>query len=84
MARKRMRYTLDVHFTAAEEKEAFIHRLRHVRELYSPEGGPTVDNCTLMTTLFDAASKEDDVPVLEIGTEPTVRSFLQNSGKFVK
>ena len=79
-----MRYTLDVHFTSAEEKEAVIYRLRHVRELFSPEGGPTVDNCTLMTALFDAVSKEDDVPVLETGTEPTVRSFLRNSGKFVK
>ena len=43
MSRKRVRYTIDVHFGSHKEKAAFVCRLKRVRELLSPEDGPPLE-----------------------------------------
>ena len=57
-SRKRVRYTMDVHFVDEEEKQAFLGRLKHVRELLKPSGSPLLDNFSLLSTL--CASVEGD------------------------
>ena len=56
MSRKRVRYTFDVHFCSQEEKAAFVCRLKRVRELLSPEDGPSLEwfssNAAQITTRF--------------------------------
>ena len=54
VSRKRVRYTLDVHFSTQEEKETFVRRLKSVRELLTPAGCAPMDNHSLMSAMFDA------------------------------
>ena len=53
-ARKRVRYTFDVHFGTTEDKERLVERLKHVRQLLSQAGNPCTDNHSFMCALFDA------------------------------
>lgn len=76
-SRKRVRYTLDVHFSSQEEKEAFVRRLKSVRELLTPAGCPPMDNHGLMSALFDAV--EESSPQHDERVESNC--FLSNSGK---
>ena len=73
-SRKRVRYTYDVHFVNQEEKEAFLQRLKNVRQLLTPAGCPSLDNCSLFNALCDA---------VEGVSQPTsTKSFMLNSGKY--
>ena len=80
-SRKRVRYTFDIHFGNAEEKEAFLHRLKAVRERLTPVGCPPLDNCRLMCALLDAF--EETTPPSNFAAEPATKSFLPNNGKLV-
>ena len=75
-SRKRVRYTLDVHFSSQEEKETFVRRLKSVRDLLTPAGCSPMDNHGLMSAMFDA------VEGCSIQDERTDSNcFLSNSGK---
>jgi len=75
--RKRVRYTLELHFSGEEEREAFSRRLSAVRQLLSPPGVARVDNTALMSALFDAVEEA------RASSQPTgpsaCRSFQSNS-----
>ena len=51
-SRKRVHSTFDVHFVDQEEKKVIVDRLKKVREQLSPPGSPSLDNFSLMNTLF--------------------------------
>ena len=51
--RKRVRYTLDIHFRDGAEKDAFVKRLGTVRSLLSSGNASSVDNFGLMSAMFD-------------------------------
>ena len=52
--KKRVRYTLDVHFSCEVEKDAFVRRLKSVRVLLSGEENlAAIDNFGLMSAMFD-------------------------------
>ena len=70
---------LDVHFKS-EEKEAFQHRLKNAHEILTPPGGITINNISLMNTMFDAI-EETQVPDTEPVPEKSTQSFLYNGGK---
>ena len=76
-----MRYTLDIHFVVSAEKDAFLRRFSHVRDLLSR--GKGIDNLGLMSAMFDIV--EGIVPsTATAGNEhQTVQSFLKNSGRLV-
>lgn len=80
--RKRVRYTLDIHFSGNAEKEAFVRRLKSVRALLSgSESVGSIDNFGLMSAMFDIV--EGVVPPSSnAGSErQTTQSFMRNSGK---
>jgi len=81
--RKRVRYTFDVHFTSAEEKDTFLARLKRVRERLTPPGRPSVDNRQLMSALFDSVEGDGTRPVQLSSTRADVvaKSFLRSGGK---
>lgn len=72
-----MRYTLELHFSGEEEREAFSKRLSAVRQLLSP-GTARVDNTALMSALFDAV--EETSSSQPTGTSSSCTSFQRNSG----
>ena len=80
-SRRRIRYTLDVHFNTQEEKEAFLLRLKGVRERLSPVGCPPMDKHGLLSAMCDAVeegtSQSQQTDEAIGGT-----SFLTNSGKY--
>ena len=79
-SRKRVRYTFDVHFTSQGEKDAFLRRLKNVRELLTPAGSPSLDNCSLFSALcdsFEGASQTAAPAVTDSSTEPSTKSFLR-------
>ena len=78
-SRKRVRYTFDVHFGNLEEKEAFLQRLQSVRQLLTPAGSPSLDNCSLFNALCDAV--EGTPQPSDPSAEPSTKSFMRNSGK---
>ena len=56
-ARKRVRYTFDVHFGSTEDKKRFVERLKNVRKLLSQAGNPCADYHSFMSSaLFNANS----------------------------
>ena len=56
--RKRVRSTIELHFSDEEEREAFQHRFGAVRQLLSPPGAAAkVGNTTLLNKLFDSVEK---------------------------
>ena len=78
---KRVRYTFDVHFASQEEKDAFLRRLKGVRQKLTPPGSPPLDNCSLFSSLCDAIeadSPSTSAPVDEAAS----KSFMKNSGEF--
>ena len=78
-SRKRVRYTFDVHFASHDEKEAFLRRLKDVRQLLTPAGCPSLDNCSLFNALCDAVEIQPSTS--DPSAEPSTKSFLRNSGK---
>ena len=78
-SRKRVRYTLDVHFRSQEEKETFVCRLKSVRDLLTPAGCSPVDNHGLMSAMFDAVEGCSARSVQDERTD--TNCFLSNSGK---
>ena len=80
-SRRRIRYTLDVHFATQEEKEAFLLRLKVVRERLSPAGCPPMDNHGLLSAMFDGVEESTSQSVQ---TDEAINSssFLGNSGEF--
>ena len=79
-SRKRVRYTLDVHFSNLEEKEAFQTRLKNARELLTPSGCLPIDNISLMNALLEAVEKREPSQDTE-PAETYSRTFLRNSGE---
>ena len=82
-SRKRVRYMFDINFTSAEEKEAFMARLKRIRQRLTPAGAPLVDNRELMSRLFDAVDEEATQPssASTLADEPVTKSFLPNGGE---
>ena len=80
-SRKRVRYTFDVHFVNQEEKEAFLQRLKNVRQLLTPAGCPSLDNCSLFNALCDAVEGVSQ-PTSDPNTGASTKSFMRNSGKY--
>ena len=81
-SRKRVRYTLDVHFLTPEEKDVFVQRLKNIRQKLTPAGSPLLDNFSLMNAFCDAVdsdSSSSHTSVSSVG--PTVKSFMTNNGK---
>ena len=82
-SRKHVRYNFDVTFGTQEEKDAFLDRLKTVRQLLTPPDCPTVDNNRLFKAMFDAV-KENHQQEPSIGSnvnERSTKSFLHNNGK---
>ena len=67
-ARKRVSYTLDVHFGTPEDKERFVQGLKHVRQLLSQAGNAAEDRNSVSQPTFDPSS------------DSNTKSFLRNSG----
>ena len=84
-SRKRVRFTFDMKFVSHEEKEAFLQRLKNVRQLLTPEGAPSLDNTSLFNALCDAAEAgshpTSDPHDGNAGPASTMMSFMRNSGK---
>lgn len=55
MARQRTRMSFCIDFGSEMEKSAFTKRLESVRSLLSTPGLRKLDNCQLLTSLFDIA-----------------------------
>ena len=51
--KERVRFTLDLNFTSDAEKDAFCGRLSAVRDQITPSGSHTLNNCELLSALFD-------------------------------
>ena len=82
--RKRVRYTLEFHFSGEEERDAFSKRLSAVRQLLSPTGAARVDNTALMSALFDAVEKtsaSSPTASAESSLSSSCSSFQRNSGE---
>ena len=79
-ARKRVRYTFDVHFGTTEVKERLVERLKHVRRLLSQAGNPCTDNHSFMSALFDAVEDRVSQPTFDPTSDAHTKSFLRNSG----
>lgn len=80
--RKRVRYTLDIHFSVEAEKDAFIRRLSSVRTLLSSvESQASIDNFGLLSAMFDIVEGAIP-PAPSAGNErQTTQSFMRNSGR---
>ena len=79
-ARKRVRYTFDVHFGTTEDKERFVERLKHVRKLLSQAGNPCTDDHSFMSALFYAVEDQVPHPTFDPSSDTHTKSFLRNSG----
>ena len=85
-SRKRVRYNFDVAFGTQEEKDAFMDRLRRVRQLLTPPQCPTVDNNRLFCAMFDAVEREvhhEQDSVTSESVEYSTKSFQRDCGKIV-
>ena len=80
-SRRRIRYTLDVHFNTQEDKEAFLLRLKGVRERLSPVGCPQMDNHGLLSAMCDAVEESTSQSV-QTDEAITSSSFMSNSGEY--
>ena len=79
---KRVRYTFDVHFTSQDEKDAFLVKLKSVRQKLTPPGSPSLDNCSLFSVLCDAVLT-DAPSTSDPAAEGSSQSFMRNSGKLI-
>ena len=79
--RKRVRYTLDIHFGDVAEKDAFVKRLGTVRSLLSSGNVSSVDNFGLMTAMFEIVEGVASWSSSAGNERQTVQSFMRNSGK---
>lgn len=83
-SRKRVRYNFDVTFGSQEEKDAFLDRLKSVRQLLTPPDCPTVDNNRLFKAMFDAVEENHQQDPSASGVtdhEQSTKSFLRNNGE---
>ena len=55
--KKRVRFTMDINFSSAAEKDAFCGRLSSVRDLLTPTGSQTLNNYELLTANGSAVLK---------------------------
>ena len=81
--RKRIRYTLDIHFGLEAEKDVFLKRLSAVRDILSGgESLASIDNFGLMSAMFDIVEGLGGIP--SAGNErQSVQSFMRDSGKLL-
>ena len=77
-SRRQIRYTLDVHFNTQEDKEAFLLRLKGVRE---PVGCPQMDNHGLLSAMCDAVEESTSQSV-QTDEAITSSSFMSNSCEY--
>ena len=82
LARKHVRYTMDVHIGSADEKQAFLGRLQTIRQRMTPAGSPPLDNYSLLCTMFDIVEGTAPASHSDSSVVPTTSSFLGNSGKY--
>ena len=54
-SRKRVKLSLVIDFDSLEGKNVFKRRLDHVRKVLTPAGKSDLDNCGLMSAIFDSA-----------------------------
>ena len=82
--RKRVRFTLDINFESDVAKEAFFDKLTAVRNLLMPRGSQRLDNCELLSALFDCAltnhQQEHSEATDQDLSVPSTGSFLRNVG----
>lgn len=79
---KRVRYTLDIHFSVEAEKDAFKRRLSSVRALLSGgESVASIDNYGLMSAMFDIVEGTVSPTSSAGNSRQITRSFMRNSGK---
>ena len=84
--RKRVRSTVEVHFTSGSEKDAFQRRLEHIRQRLMPTGSSTaLDNRSLLEAMFDivegAVPPTSSFPPGERAS--STQSFQRNSGEYI-
>ena len=84
--RKRVRSTVEVHFTSGSEKDAFQRRLEHIRQRLMPTGSSTaLDNRSLLEAMFDivegAVPPTSSFPPGERAS--STQSFQRNSGEYL-
>ena len=77
---------MDVHFVNDEEKEAFKHRLKRIRQHLTPRGMADIDNLGLMSAMFEMVEREitqcDDPMDEPMSDEASLRqSFQRSNGK---
>ena len=82
-SRKRVRYNFDITFGTQEEKDAFMDRLRKVRQLLTPPECPTIDNNKLFCALFDAVEGVHQQDPSNITVEDSTKSFQRDGGKLM-
>lgn len=81
--RSRVRHSIVVNFDCQGARTAFKSRLEHIRSLLTPSGQPSLDNCGLMSAIFDMVERL--VPASFPGTSraPATQSFNRDSGKLI-
>ena len=73
---------MEVNFVSQEGKEAFLRRLQSVRELFTPDGCPPLDNHGLLNAMFDAIEGSTSGCASDPRSANAEAScFLSNSGK---
>ncbi|XP_064401110.1 uncharacterized protein LOC135347149 [Halichondria panicea] len=65
-----------------EEKQAFLGRLKHVRELLKPPGSPLLDNFSLLSTLCASVEGDPDHSHPPPTPVTAIRSFMSNNGMY--
>lgn len=79
--RKRVRYTMDIHFDCEAEKDAFMKRLSDARAMLSGSSQGFIDNHGLMSAMLDLVEGASP-PVSNPGNERQI-SFMRNNGKSI-
>ena len=76
-------FTLDVHFSNEEEKQAFVARLNAVRDLFLPVG-EKIRNYELLSQIFALAENTPRPPAATCPQPDNTISILSSSGKSTK
>ena len=79
--RKRVKFSFAVSFDSADERTAFKSRLEYIRSLLTPVGQPALDNCGVMSAMFDHVERHQIFPGSERAS--AVQSFNRSSGEFL-
>ena len=79
--RKRVRYTLDVHFDVEAEKDAFLRRLSGVKAQLSGDGSQgSIDNHGLLSAMMDIVEGASPPASSPGNRRQTTQSFMRDSG----